>query len=182
MKNSIKLTLIGLLAFSILACNKEDFQKGRMTVKMTDAPGLYAEVNVEIQEVLIHYADDSSGANNDGWVSLETNSGVYDLLELQNNITAVLADSVELPAGKVNQMRLMLGSDNSVMLIDSTILDLKLSSQQNSGLKFNLNTSIEPNKTVEVLIDFDAEKSLVVQGNGEIKLKPVIQVKSITQL
>lgn len=181
MKTKINLTLLATLLLAATACNKENMNKGAMTVKMTDAPGLYAQVNVDIHSVEVHYSD-SSDSTSGSWVSLATNAGVYDLLQLQNNITAVLADSVELPVGKINQMRLILGTDNTVMLLDSSIVDLNLSSQMNTGLKFNLNTTIEPDKTVEVLIDFDAEKSIVVQGNGEIRLKPVIKVKSVNQL
>jgi hypothetical protein len=157
-------------------------QKASMTVKMTDAPGLYAEVNVEIEQVLIHYSDSTDSTSSSGWVSLQTNAGIYNLLDLQNGITTILADSVEIPVGKVNQMRLMLGSQNSVTLLDSvTVIDLDLSSQMNAGIKFNLNTTINPDSEVEVVFDFDAEKSIVVTGNGSLKLKPVIKVVSVEQ-
>lgn len=179
MRNTMRTGIALLAVLAIAACNKETMQQGRMTVKMTDAPGLYNEVNVEVTAVEVHYDDTSAAAN--GWVTLQTNAGVYDLLKLQDSVTAILADSVSLPAGKITQMRLILGTDNNVMLLDSTYADLRLTSQANTGLKLNLNTEIEPNKDVEVLIDFDASKSIVVKGNGELQLKPVIKVVYVEQ-
>lgn len=179
MKNIFKIGTALLVVFALGACNKETMQQGRMTVKMTDAPGLYHQVNVEIMSVEVHYEDSTDSTS--GWMSLATNAGVYDLLTLQDSVTAILADSVSLPEGRINQMRLILGSDNNVMLLDSSYADLGLSSQQKTGLKLNLNATIEPNMDTEVLIDFDASKSIVVKGNGSLQLKPVIKVVSVEQ-
>lgn len=183
MKRTIQiLTLVTAVALTS-GCTREQMKDGAMTVKMTDAPGLYAEVNVEVESVMIHYADSADSTSSDGWVTLQTEAGIYNLLDLQNGVTALLADSVEIPVGKVNQMRLILGSNNSVTLIDSvTVVDLELSSQMNTGIKFNLNATIEPGLETEVVFDFDAEKSIVVQGNGTLRLKPVIKVVSVNQL
>jgi hypothetical protein len=93
-------------------------------------------------------------------------------------VTAVLSSNAGLPAGDVNQMRLILGSENYVVE-DSVASDLLLSSQDKTGLKFNLNATINTGDTVEVLIDFDAEESIIQQGNGSYRLKPVIDVEDI---
>lgn len=172
MKNLFKLTgIIALLALGVMACEKAPQGTGKMTVKMKDAPIAFDSVNVEVLRVDVH-----TSAN--GWVSLPTNAGVYNLLDLQNDVTAVLATNVELPVGSISQMRLILGTENNVV-VDSVSYNLELSSQSNTGLKFNLDATINNGDTVEVLIDFDAEKSIVVNGNGSFKLKPVIGVESI---
>lgn len=173
----IVIMLIGIVMIAS-SCNK-DAGTSRMYVKMKDAPGDFQQVNVEVIGVQIHYSNDSQG--NAGWISLPTNAGVYDLLELQNNVTAVLTDPTDIPAGSVTQMRLILGSNNTVM-VDSVIHSLSTPSAQNTGLKFNLGTTFIDNESYEVLIDFDAAASIVVEGNGSFSLKPVIKVEDIIEL
>lgn len=162
-----------ILATAIVSCNKEEKGTSRMTVKMTDAPGDFQQVNVEVLEVRVHH--------NSGWVTLPTNQGVYDLLTLQNDIATVLVNQGELPAGHIDQFRLILGANNTVM-VDSLIFPLQTPSAQQSGLKINVNADFAPNETYELLIDFDAGASIVEQGNGGFLLKPVIKLESIIEL
>lgn len=176
MKNLLKISTIALFAiFALSNCQKRN-NSGSMTVKMTDAPGDFQEVNVEVVALEIHYEKDVNGEER--WVSLAVNQGVYDLLELQNNITAVLVDEDGLPVGKVTQMRLILGDANSVV-VDNIQYGLKLSSQDETGLKINIDGRVKPHRTMEVVIDFDAGKSIVQEGTGAYRLKPVLEVKSL---
>jgi len=170
--------IVGICAIAILAfsCQKKADGTGAMTVKMKDAPVEYDSVFVDVQRVDVHFNDESTG--NSGWVTLNTQAGVYDLLELQNGIFAILADSVELPVGQISQMRLILGTENSVV-VGGISFPLLLSSQDKTGLKFNLNTTIQDDEITEVMIDFDAEQSIILQGTGEYRLKPVIKVESV---
>jgi hypothetical protein len=169
---------IGLIVGCIEGCNK-DGGTSRMYVKMKDVPGPYQQVNVDIKGVEIHYSDSDKGSG--GWVSLPTNAGVYDLLTLQNNVTAVLTNPDDIPAGKVQQMRLILGTSNSLM-IDSLMFPLSTPSAQNTGLKFNLNFDFLRDKSYEVRIDFDAQNSIILNGHGGYSLKPVIKVDGIIKL
>lgn len=177
-----KVGVILVLALAIVggmeSCKKGD-GKSRLTVKMKDAPGDFQQVNVEILEVNIHYSGE--GGDQSGWVALPTNAGIYDLLELQNNVLLVLTDPADIPSGKVTSMRLILGNGNSVM-VDDVTYPLITPSAQNTGLKISLKTILLEDESYEVLIDFDAEKSVVIEGNGNYLLKPVIKVESITTL
>ncbi|AEA43556.1 DUF4382 domain-containing protein [Fluviicola taffensis] len=161
-----------LFAFST-GCKKK-VGESRMTVKMVDAPGDFQQVNVEVLQVQVHHDDQ-------GWMDLPTNAGVYDLLTLQNDVSATLVNIGVLPAGHINQLRLILGDENTVM-VDSLYYPLATPSAQQSGLKINLNTDFAPNSEYELVLDFDAEKSIVTQGNGSYSLKPVIKVLSINPL
>lgn len=176
---TISLFVITIL-FTVLmtACSKEEGYSD-VQVRMTDEPGDFQKVNVEILAVEVHYSDTEEGR--DGWVTLATKSGIYDLLLLQNDVTVVLANGGKLPIGLVDQMRLVLGSENSIV-IDDVVFDLKTPSAQQSGLKINLGTVFGPNKTYQILIDFDAGKSIVDHGNGSFSLKPVIKVESIVEI
>ena len=173
--NPIKnISLIHVIMLTIImtmtGCKKED-QKGEIMVKMTDAPGDYTAVNVEVTQVQVHYA-------NNGWVTLQTNTGIYDLLSLQNNVTAVIANGQPIGVGRITQMRLILGQNNTVSTVDSTY-QLVLSSQDKTGLKINSNFEVNSNGNVEIVLDFDAGKSIVTEDNGTYKLKPVLFVKEI---
>jgi hypothetical protein len=159
---------------SLSACKKNQGQSA-MTVEMTDAPAAWAEVNVEVQSVQVHLADSS-------WMTLNTNPGIYNLLDLQDSVTAVIADSTGLPAGHITQLRLVLGTDNTLKDTVGVVYPLVIPSGQQTGIKLNLDTTLEPNKLTIVVIDFDAEMSVVDMGNGLFHLKPVIKVQSITQI
>lgn len=176
MKKAIQFTL-ALVAFAtiIAACNKDN-GTGTMTVRMKDAPIDFDSVNVEVVAVDIHYSSSSGG--NSGWISLPTHAGVYNLLDLQNNVTAVLVNNNVLPAGSITQMRLILGSNNWVV-IDSIPFPLELSSQNKTGLKININSDIAAGDSVDVLIDFDAEASIIETGQLNYKLKPVVKLESM---
>lgn len=165
----VALVSVGMLGV-FAGCKKEE-GKSRMTVKMVDAPGDFQQVNVEVLQVQVN-------VSGDGWVALPTNAGIYDLLTLQNDVSATLVNTGEFPAGRLNQLRLILGDENTVM-VDSTYYPLATPSAQQSGLKINLKSDFAPNQAYQVLLDFDAQNSIVTQGNGSYSLKPVIKVLSI---
>jgi hypothetical protein len=135
---------------------------------MTDAPAAYTEVNIDIKEIRINFSDDSSG-----WVSLQTNAKVYNLLTLQNSVQAALASGV-VQTGMLKEIRFILGANNTI--VDNGVsYPLTIPSGSESGLKIkvgkNLNASTE-----SLLIDFDAALS-ISNENGSYKLLPVIKVK-----
>lgn len=172
MLNRKLLLILGLFLMvgMFSACKKGD-GTARITVRMIDAPGDYEEVNIDIQDVQIKASDDNG---NGGWVSLEgVKPGVYDLIELTGGLEAVLADA-EIPAGRVSQIRLVLGDKNTVK-IDGQTLALTTPSAQQSGLKIKLNADIAEGVTYSVLLDFDAARSVVATGSGKYNLKPVIK-------
>jgi hypothetical protein len=168
----VALITVGVLGIST-GCKKKEGES-RMTVKMVDAPGDFQQVNVEVLQVQVNH-------DGQGWINLPTSAGVYDLLTLQNDVSATLVNVGTLPAGHINQFRMILGDQNTVM-VDSVSYPLATPSAQQSGLKINLNTDFAPNDTYETLLNFDTNKSIVTQGNGSYSLKPVIKVLSINSL
>jgi Domain of unknown function (DUF4382) len=166
--------------FLLASCGKDKINSGTggavgfggITVRLTDAPGNYQQVNVDIQKVSIHLVPNSGKAD---WIDLNTKSGVYNLLKLQNGIDTSIVDTTKLPAGKITQMRLILGSNNSVMA-DSVIYKLTIPSGSQTGIKLIGNMAVDPNKMLNVLIDFDANKSIVLNGNGVYHMKPTVKV------
>lgn len=182
-KSAIVITtlLVGCSLFFLQACKKDvitdktEGPAGAVKINLTDAPGDYLQVNIDLKQVRIHIADDSS--SNDGWIDLPTNTGIYNLLDLQNGIDTTIVDSTVVPSGKVSQVRFVLGPDCSVMTKDSVLHDLKVPSGEQSGLKINVHRDIPGGKTLNILLDFDADKSIHKKGNGDYSMKPVIRIK-----
>jgi len=156
---------IVIVAFLFSACT-DDPKNARVVVRLTDAPGDYEAVNIDIQDVEVH--------SNGGWTSLDIIPGVYNLLELTNGLDTLMG-SVDVPEGEVSQIRLVLGDDNSIQ-VNGEVFDLSTPSAQQSGLKLNVHTEVQGGITYNFLLDFDAAKSIVKTGNGSYKLKPVIRV------
>ncbi|HEX6913668.1 MAG TPA: DUF4382 domain-containing protein [Chitinophagaceae bacterium] len=164
-------TAVSVIAFS---CTKNDSSassgKAQFQVYLTDDPGEYDAVNIDVKDILINYSVDSSS----GWQSLgNVKTGIYDILKLVNDKDTMLA-SADIKAGRIQQIRLVLGTNNTVM-IDSVTYPLQTPSAQQSGLKLNIHQDVNADITYKLLLDFDASRSIVRTGNGKYILKPVIR-------
>lgn len=186
-----KLQMLGIFIMTItsltfFSCNDNDDdnnnqnpQTARLTVKMSDAPGDYDKVNIEVLDVMIKASSDTG---DDGWISIadKTQVGegkIYDLLELTGGTHIVLADST-IPAGDLGQIRLILGDENTVV-VDGETFALKTPSAQQSGLKLQINQTLIGGTFYEFHLDFDVDKSIVTTGNEGYILKPVIRVSTM---
>jgi hypothetical protein len=156
---------IVLVAFLISSCS-EDSKNARIEVRLTDAPGDYDEVNIDIRAVEVHV--------NDEWRSLDINPGIYNLLDFTNGLDTLMG-VIEVPEGELSQIRLILGDDNTIQ-VDGQVYDLSTPSAQQSGLKLNAHTELRGGITYRYLLDFDAARSILLTGAGVYKLKPVIRV------
>lgn len=172
----LKTPLILLLSFSLFlftSCDKSDSPangRARMQVFLTDDPGDYDAVFVDIRDVRINYSSDTSS----GWVSLgNVQTGSYDLLRLVNDQDTLLADA-EINTGRIQQIRLVLGPDNYV-IVDGVRHNLETPSAQQSGLKINIHQDANEGVMYKLLLDFDVAKSIHRTGNGKYMLKPTIR-------
>ncbi|NTW23961.1 MAG: DUF4382 domain-containing protein, partial [Lentimicrobium sp.] len=107
-------------------------------------------------------------------VMLNTNAGIYNLLNFSNGLDTLIATG-DLNAGKISQIRLILGPNNSV-IVDNVVYPLSTPSAQQSGLKLQVHRTFEPGVSYMLLLDFDANQSIILTGNGQYQLKPVIRV------
>lgn len=115
----------------------------------------------------------------------------YNLLDLVNGKTELLG-SVTLEPGQYSQMRLIISAtpDNSlnvyneshpfanyVVTNDDDIHELKIPSGMQSGIKLVRGFTIEPGGMVDLVLDFNALKSIVKAGaSGNWLLKPTIKI------
>ena len=174
----LKSTTILLLILMSFSCNKDTVSSNNGTssisVRLMDDPADFDNVFIEVVDVEVKLNDDSDNEN--GWQSLNAiNTGVYDLLDLTGGINVLLVDDFQIPSGELNQIRLVLGSNNSVVM-DGVSFSLNTPSAQQSGLKIKVNETLEANIAYTFLLDFMVEESIVIAGNsGNINLKPVIR-------
>jgi hypothetical protein len=163
--------MLGSVCLWLMSCESDsDTKTARIEVWMTDSPGDYQEVNIDLLAVEVHVGDDDSES---GWRSLPTEKGIYNLLDLTNGIDTLIGE-IEVPAGKISQIRLKLGENNSIK-VDGDVHDLSTPSAQQSGLKLQVHQTLEADVTYKILLDFDVARSIVLTGNGKYKLKPVIR-------
>ncbi|HEY6503839.1 MAG TPA: DUF4382 domain-containing protein [Chitinophagaceae bacterium] len=161
---------VAALAVTFYACQKENNSgTTHLEIHLTDNPFNATEVNVDIRQVRVNIHDDSTG-----WINLNTNAGIYNLLALQNGIDTVLAQGT-IPTGTLKEVRFVLGPHNSIV-IDSTSYPLTIPSGGESGLKIKLSKQLNASLD-SLVIDFDAALSIIQTGTGEYKLKPVLKIK-----
>lgn len=164
------LTIFIVITFCIItACSKVEDEKqvhARIQIYLTDAPGDYEEVNIDVVSVRVII--------NDSMINLPTNAGIYNILDFVNGKDTLLVED-EIPSGYLSQIRLVLGEDNTVKR-DGQLYDMKTPSAQQSGLKLNVHEDIHPGLSYAYVLDFEADKSIVTTGNGRHQLKPVIRV------
>jgi len=175
--------LVAILAVTVLfSCSSDDSNgsdSARVKVRMTDAPGEYKSVFVDVIDVKVK---SDASVSEDGWVSLAgVQPEVIDLLELTGGVTQLLADA-EVKAGFLSQIRLVLGTDNYLILNDGSRQELSTPSAQQSGLKVKVDQELIAGEEYEFLLDFDVDKSIVSAGNsGGFILKPVIRATATSE-
>jgi hypothetical protein len=178
---TLKLIFSSLLLIFFFSCNNDSKSEldsmSRISITLTDAPGDFDNVFVHIVDIMIKHNDDSD--DDSGWQSIALINQIVDLLELTGGESILLVDDFELPPGMLNQIRLVLGVDNSVV-IDGETFPLRTPSAQQSGLKLKVDHELESGFTYNILLDFDVDKSIVIAGNsGNINLKPVIRASTL---
>ncbi|WP_418264351.1 DUF4382 domain-containing protein [Flavobacterium faecale] len=164
------------LFFSACENNSESTDTSKIMVRLTDAPGDYEEVNIEVIDVMMKANTDLDDSR--GWVSLgDIGRGTYNLLDFTGGVSLLIAED-NVPSGYLGQLRLVLGTNNTIKK-NGEIYPLKTPSAQQSGLKLKINETLIPGVTYEFMMDFNVDKSIVKAGNsGKYNLHPVITIST----
>lgn len=171
---------------------------GTVAMSLTDAmSNKFNAVYVTIEDVQVHLKGNGNG--NNGWESVSTPNlpKTFNLYELTNGIREEIG-LADLDTGGYTQMRLIVGDmpdsginelseahpyANYVIDTDDSYQELKIPSGYQTGIKIVHGFTISANQTTELIIDFDAEKSVVVAGNsGNWHLKPTVKVGATAEL
>jgi uncharacterized protein DUF4382 len=177
---SFKLIFSSFLLIFFFSCNNDSKSNldsmSKISISLVDNPGDFDNVFIEIVDIMIKVNDESDDEN--GWQSQGATNQIVDLLELTGGESILLVDALELPSGMLNQIRLVLGDENTIV-IDGETFPLRTPSAQQSGLKLKVDHELESGFTYNLLLDFDVDKSIVITGNsGNINLKPVIRAST----
>lgn len=185
MRTSYRNALLALpLPLLIAACGGGDggtnAGSGTLHVSMTDAPACgFDHVYVTVNKVRVH-ASASAADNDGGWTDIAlTAPQKVDLLSLTNGLLTDLG-SAPLAAGQYQQLRLVLAPNqsntlaNSVVPTGGTEQPLATPSGAQSGYKIIQPFTVQADTLVDLVLDFNACKSIVTQGNGNYLLKPVV--------
>ncbi|QKI89717.1 DUF4382 domain-containing protein [Thiomicrorhabdus xiamenensis] len=186
-KTAKKLLLASLLpAMMLTGCGGGDSSSGSGTVSfsLTDAPIDSAkEVWITITGLSVQQGDDE-------WEDFVFDvPKKIDLLTLQGVQKESLLSEEPLPSGEYTQIRLDVVLDDPkedpadydtyIVTNDGVPHVLAGPSFEQTGLKIVAedSLSVPENGHVAFTIDFDVRKSIVAQGNGEYKLKPVLRIE-----
>ena len=156
---------------------------GTLRIALTDAPSCgFDQVNVTVDRVRVHQSA-GAGESEAGWSEVRLDPPrKINLLTLMNGVLFDLGQTA-LPAGQYQQLRLMLVANagsgspaNSVVPSGGAETALSTPSGMQSGIKMNHSFAVPAGTLVDLVLDFDACKSIVQQGNGRYQMKPVIKV------
>lgn len=174
------------------------------TCSSSNSPaGPFASVFVTVTDVQIH-ASATAGPNDAGWIDLtpdlKNSPKTIDLLSTAASqcFLATLGTTTNLAPGTYQQIRVFLASSGSISscktagpncVVLSANLNspqpLLLSSEAQTGLKIpsgqiaggQFTVTAGQSKTLN--IDFDACASIVILGNGQFRLKPVLHAGEV---
>jgi hypothetical protein len=142
---------------------------GHVTVHLTDAPGDYDAVNIVITGVSVRRTEGGT----ESWEDLSLQAGTFDLLQLQNGVLTTLALG-DVPVGHYDQIRLIIGEGSNVV-VDGVSYPLTIPSGTQSGLKLIGSFDVVEGENRDLVLDFDAAKSIHRTGNGKYMLHPTVR-------
>jgi hypothetical protein len=191
----------------LIGCSNSS-QPGTVNVSLSDPPtcmapqGPYLHIYVTVTDVQIHQSANAS--NNDaGWIDLtpglQQNPVQVDLLGTSNQCFLATLGSAGIQAGSYQQLRIFLANNGTVtnnkcgVTLNCVMLaadptnpqPLQLSSEAQTGIKIPSGQiaggqfTIASGETKDLNVDFNACASLVVQGSGQYRLKPVLHAGEV---
>jgi hypothetical protein len=180
--------VVGTLLFTLWGCGSSGSGgmggTGTLKVSMTDAaPCGFDQVNVTVSSVRVHQSA-TANENDPGWSDITlTPPKKINLTALMNGTLDELGQT-PLPAGHYTQLRLVLAPNSPTEPLNNSVVPasintetaLKTPSAAQSGLKLIHEFDVAPGTLVDLVLDFDACRSIVTTGNGGYILKPVISV------
>lgn len=170
---------------------------GTLSLNLTDEmSNSYQAIYVTLEDVQVHAKKNGNG--NNSWFSVSTPNlpKTFNLYDLTNGVREEIGIA-DLAVGSYTQMRLMIGTSpddginilseahpyaNYVIDSDGNYQELKIPSGVQSGYKIVHGFTISAEQTTELILDFLADKSVVVGGNGDWHIQPTVKVGNTEEL
>ncbi len=212
----LPILLLGALSMIIYACSKNNSDEPapvpqgqqRVSLMLTDAPGLFDKVNIDIRKVELLIDTCSSPMTNKDddwddhdrcgwwedkhdkdkddnkcnvWDSLPVRPGVYDLLQFRNGLDTSLATGT-VRKGHILSIRITLGNNNSLVKNNVTYPLKSLNGQVKIVIKVRKGEWDETTPgNLQLWLDFDISRSIIQVRDGMFVLKPFIQVWTLAK-
>lgn len=168
----ILLILAGILSMTSCSENPTEPQSnmGTLSISLTDAPASYEAVNITFSEISAHIDNQ--------WIAVRGEPITVNLLDW-NNGNSIEIGRADVPAGHYTQIRLKI--DDCEVVLNGQTQNVIVPSGAQTGLKFGPEFDVNLGSTYELMIDFDAHRSIVAEPNGFL-LQPTIRVvpKAVT--
>jgi len=170
-----KVMIFCLLFFSFVLSSCSDDStgpgdgNGSVKVYLVDSPAKYDEVNIVIEKIEV--GSDSSGEKK--WTVISNETKTYNLLELRNGNVALIGDAT-ISTGHYSYIRLTIGAGSNVV-INGVPFALVLQGGLQATVEIEHEFDVTVNASYEMIIDFDAEKS-IISGSGNYFLRSTIRV------
>jgi len=176
---TISFSILFVLLIALWQCSENNLTEsptnggeGSIRLILIDSPSTLDSVVICFSRVEVHKS--GSDTTEGSWSVINDSLRYIDILLLQNGASAVLGDT-SLSAGKYTQIRLIVEDSNYVME-NGIKYPLAIPSGTQTGIKLNHSFEIENGKLYELYLDFNVDKSIIITGNGQYKLKPTIRV------
>lgn len=177
MKNKFFSTVVILLSITafLYSCQKEAANNSgngdpnldkphTATIYFTDhQTPVFDSVFIDMQRLEVKLEDDS--LPNSGWVNMNISPRVINILRFRNGLDTLFASGT-LPNARLKKIKLVLGTQNSVMK-NGQSFPLRVKSEDRELIANLDNSNFEiSNGTVMFWIDFDAGNSIQVDNSG----------------
>ena len=191
----LKLFVIIGVSIWLAACGDDsEGGTGRLSVSIADAPIHDAQsvtvnfLGVEVKPangpaLLFYFCKDPGNPDvpviQDTECTDNPHVEIIDLLLQTGGASALLLDGVDVPAGQVNWVRLVMADDAGEIVLSMVPYPLTIPSGSQTGLKLNREFEVPVDGEAQVFIDFDVRKSIVEVHSSmspSYKLKPTLRM------
>lgn len=152
-------------------------QAGTLTIRLNDDSTsalkslvVYDDILLVLNGIAAHRA---TGDSLDGWYEMQFEPTEYSFRDLCSGVGALVTDAT-LPTGIYNQLRLLPGEGNRVV-IGGEEFDLSIPAGLKSGIKLRYVFEIFAGEDYTATLEFDADRSVTQAGNGTYILRPVLR-------
>lgn len=182
----MRIALVSMLAMTLALAGCIGGGEGSASIYVKDAPtDEFQEIHLNFTQVQVHYAGNGS-EEGDGEGSMEEEGGEWitvfenaqgadiDLLAASGDASAFLGEA-DLDAGRYTQIRVTVQSAYGVDL-DGNTTDITVSS---GTVKIVRGFEVEADMETRITVDFDLDRSMVQQGNGQWRMTPVVGTTTV---
>lgn len=146
--------------------NLEPAGDANFSLYLIDAPSDFSSVTININEVSVKKKNDSETSDEDedptndaGWITISEDAQSIDLLKLQGDVSELIG-SFDLEAGTYTEIRLTVETASATLSSNNEEITLQVPSNK-TKIKLKSGLIIEEGSATQLVLDFDADKSIV---------------------